>query len=231
MLLLLVPAFACDGDLYEPLIPLLRPDFDCEVVIADAPDLRACAAAVVEAAKGRPFVVLGTSFGGHVSRETAILAPDLVRGLVVMGAGPGGPGERGPYDDRRAAIESGDGALMEAMARAIVFEPEGRGQEAADIFRAMAARAPVDRTLAQNEALMTRPDRSGDLGGIACPALLVWGQEDAFSKPADGRAMAAAMPDATFVELEECGHLPSLEAPMRVAAAIRARFVEPPVAG
>lgn len=232
MLLLLVPAFACDGDLYEPLIPLLRPDFDCETVIAEAPDMAACAASVLKAAGGRPFVVLGTSFGGHVARETALLAPAQVRGLVVMGAGAGAAGSRRPYDERRAAIEADGGtALFEAMARAIVFEPEGRGQEAADTFRLMAGRAPQGRVLAQNEALMTRPERLERVASIGCPSLLIWGDEDVFSVPADGRAMAEAMPDARLIGLEECGHLPSLEAPMRVAAAIRARFVEPPVAG
>ncbi|WP_062208593.1 alpha/beta fold hydrolase [Aureimonas sp. AU12] len=232
MLLLLVPAFACDGDLYEPLIPLLRSDFDCETVIAEAPDMAACAASVVEAAKGRSFVVLGTSFGGHVAREVALLAPAQVRGLVVMGAGAGGAGPRQSYDERRGVIEDdGGAALFEAMARGIVFEPEGRGQEAADSFRLMAGRAPLDRVLAQNEALMTRAERLEAVASIGCPSLLIWGENDAFSAPADGRAMAAAMPDARFVGLEECGHLPSLESPMRVAAEIRARFVEPPVAG
>ncbi len=143
-----------------------------------------------------------------------------------MGAGPQAPASREPFDKRRASIEQDAGAqMLEDMARAIVFEPEGRGQEAADVFRAMAARAGTDRLFAQNEALMTRPDRSADLRRLSCRSLLVWGDADTFSPPEAGRAMAAAMPDAEFVLLEDCGHLPSLEAPMRVAAAIRARFV------
>ncbi|KQQ78864.1 alpha/beta hydrolase [Aureimonas sp. Leaf324] len=225
MRLILVPAFACDGDLYEPLIALLRPDFECRTVVPAAPDMAACAREVVDAAEGKPFIVAGTSFGGHVAREAALAAPSLVRGLVVMGAAPQGPASREPFDRRRAAIEADGGAdMLEEMARAIVFEPDGRGQEAADIFRAMAARAGTDRLLAQNEALMTRPDRTADLSRLACRSLLVWGEADSFSAPDAGRAMAEAMPDAEFVLLEECGHLPSLEAPMRVAAAIRARF-------
>lgn len=226
MRLILVPALACDGDLYEPLIPLLRPDFDCRVVAPAAPDMAACAREVVDAAEGRPFVVAGTSFGGHVAREAALAAPDQVQGLIVMGAAPQGPTSREPFDRRRAAIEADGGAeMLEEMARAIVFDPDGRGQEAADAFRAMAARASVDRLLAQNEALMTRPDRVADLPRLACRSLLIWGEADGFSAPEAGRAMAGAMPDAEFVLLEECGHLPSLETPMRVAAAIRARFV------
>ncbi|WP_182084261.1 alpha/beta fold hydrolase [Aureimonas sp. ME7] len=225
MRLILVPAFACDGDLYAPLVPLLRPDFDCMTVVPAEPDLAACARLVLDVAEGRPAIVAGTSFGGHVAREAALLDPRLVAGLVVMGAGAGAPASREPFDRRRAAIEDDGGAsMLEEMARAIVFEPEGRGQEAADAFRAMAARAPLDRLLAQNEALMNRTDRMEALARIEAPALLLWGDEDSFSPPEAGRAMAGAMPNAEFLSLEDCGHLPSLEAPMRVAAAIRARF-------
>lgn len=226
MLILAVPAFACDGDLFEPLIPLLRPDFEVETVVAEAPDMAACAAAVVAAARGRPFVAFGTSFGGHVARETALRVPDLLRGLVVTGAGAGGVGDRTPYDRRRRSIEAGEtGAMIEEMARRIVFEEEGRGQDAADAFRRMAARSPTDRLLAQNEALLNRPGRTAsDLAALTMPALLLWGEADVFSPPDQGERLAALLPDARFVRLEACGHLPSLETPMRVAAEIRGRF-------
>lgn len=225
MLLLLVPAFACDGDLFEPLAPLLRPDFDLESVVGEEADLKSCAAQIVAKADGRPFVVGGSSFGGHVAREVALLRPPNLQGLVIMGAGARAPGDRAVFDRRRTAIEAGRTAEMhEDMARSIVFEEEGRGQEAADAFRRMAARASTDRLLAQNEALATRVDRLEALGSIAVPTLLVWGADDRFSAPAEGRLMAERIPDVRFVELESCGHLPSLETPMRVASEIRSRF-------
>jgi pimeloyl-ACP methyl ester carboxylesterase len=42
---------------------------------------------------------------------------------------------------------------------------------------------------------------------------MLWGSEDQFSPPRDGLAMAAAIPNARFVEVRDCGHLPTLEAP------------------
>ncbi|KTQ90090.1 hypothetical protein NS226_16380 [Aureimonas ureilytica] len=227
MRLVFIPAFACDGDLYEPLVPLLRPDFDCRTVIPAEPDMKACAKAVLNAAGEGPFLVAGTSFGGHVAREVALMAPAQVRGLVVMGAGPAGVTDPAPLERRRAAIEADGGAdMLEDMARRIVFEPEGRGAAAADTFRLMTGRAGASLLLTQNEALLSRPDRTADVSGITCPALLLWGAEDQFSPPSAGEAMGRTMPDARFVLLEECGHLPSLEAPMRVAAEIRHRFVD-----
>lgn len=221
MLLLLVPA----GDLFEPLVPLLRPEFDVESVIGEEPDLAACAAQIVRHAAGRPFVVGGCSFGGHVAREVALLQPDRLAGLVVMGASAGAAADRSVFDGRRARIEGGEvPAIVEDMARRIVFEEEGRGQEAADAFRRMGNRAPSRRLLAQNEALATRLDRLDDLGRIRVPTLLLWGAEDTFSAPAEGARMAERIPNSRFVELDSCGHLPSLETPMRVAAEIRHSF-------
>ncbi|WP_102959599.1 alpha/beta fold hydrolase [Mangrovicella endophytica] len=226
MRLILIPAFACDARLYGSLIELLRGDYDCAVVIPAEPTMEACAAAALAEAGEGPFIVCGTSFGGHVAREMAFAAPDRIAGLIVMGAGAGAPASQAVYDERHAAIENGRaGEMLETMARAIVFEEEGRGEAAADMFRAMAAAADPAVLLAQNAALARRPDRRDDVARLACRTLLIWGEEDRFSPPADGADMAARMVQAEYVTLTDCGHLPSLEAPMRVAAEIRRVFV------
>jgi pimeloyl-ACP methyl ester carboxylesterase len=49
---------------------------------------------------------------------------------------------------------------------------------------------------------------------------MLWGVHDRFSPAADGLRMAAAMPNGRYVELADCGHLPSLEYPEETAAAI-----------
>jgi pimeloyl-ACP methyl ester carboxylesterase len=63
------------------------------------------------------------------------------------------------------------------------------------------------------------PDRI-DLAALAMPALLVWGSEDELTPAADGRAAAATMPDATFVELPDCGHSPMEECPAAFVDAV-----------
>lgn len=63
------------------------------------------------------------------------------------------------------------------------------------------------------------PDRV-DLATLALPALLVWGAEDELTPAADGRAAAATMPDATFVELPDCGHSPMEECPADFVEAV-----------
>jgi pimeloyl-ACP methyl ester carboxylesterase len=44
---------------------------------------------------------------------------------------------------------------------------------------------------------------------------------DQFAAAADGLRMAGLMPNARYLEIADCGHLPSLEAPAEVIAAAR----------
>jgi pimeloyl-ACP methyl ester carboxylesterase len=49
---------------------------------------------------------------------------------------------------------------------------------------------------------------------------MLWGALDRFSPAADGLAMSAAMRKGRYVEIANCGHLPTLEYPEETAAAI-----------
>ena len=67
---------------------------------------------------------------------------------------------------------------------------------------------------------MSDPALLGRLAAVNVPALLVWGASDRIVTPAYGRAVAGALPGATFVEIPAAGHLPQLEAPEATWAAI-----------
>jgi len=54
------------------------------------------------------------------------------------------------------------------------------------------------------------------------PALVIVGQEDSLTPPVSSRAMAAALPRATLVEIPSAGHTPSMERPIPTAEAILA---------
>ncbi|MEF2073813.1 alpha/beta fold hydrolase [Consotaella aegiceratis] len=224
--MVLIPALACDERLYTELIELLRGGFDCQVVVPSAPTMAECVDAVLKATPSKPFILAGTSFGGHVAREVALAAPERVSGLLVMGAGASAPAGSQVYEERRRAVDQGRlDDLLETMARTIVFESEKRGEAAADAFRAMARSVSPEVFLNQSAALATRPDRTADLERIACRTLLLWGEKDVFSDPSEARRMASAIPDSELSVLAECGHLPALERPMRVASEIRRVFL------
>jgi pimeloyl-ACP methyl ester carboxylesterase len=75
--------------------------------------------------------------------------------------------------------------------------------------------------LRQNEAVITRADRSGVFKTLSVPTLFLWGRHDRFSPPERAQAYAAGVPGARVVVVEDCGHLPTLEQPDAATAAIR----------
>jgi pimeloyl-ACP methyl ester carboxylesterase len=67
-----------------------------------------------------------------------------------------------------------------------------------------------------------RPDSTSLLPQIDLPTLVLVGQEDAISTSDEMRGMAAAIPQARFVEVPAAGHMAPLEAPTAVNDAISA---------
>jgi pimeloyl-ACP methyl ester carboxylesterase len=53
------------------------------------------------------------------------------------------------------------------------------------------------------------------------PTLILCGREDAITPLARHEEMAASIPDARLVIVEECGHLSTLERPAEVNRALR----------
>lgn len=70
-------------------------------------------------------------------------------------------------------------------------------------------------------AMATRTATTDMLGSIHVPTLLVVGEEDILSTPAEMREMAAAIPHATLQVIEQAGHLPNLEQPRLFLEALR----------
>ena len=58
------------------------------------------------------------------------------------------------------------------------------------------------------------------LGGVAAPALVVWGENDAVVPLECAHAYVEALPDACLEVVPDCGHAVDLEAPEALAALI-----------
>ena len=70
--------------------------------------------------------------------------------------------------------------------------------------------------------MLDRPDSTPLLTAIAVPTLIIVGQEDALTPPAESEGMQAAIPRATLVHLPRAGHLSNLETPDAFNAAVNA---------
>jgi pimeloyl-ACP methyl ester carboxylesterase len=218
--LVMIPAFGCDERLYGAIAPHMPSNVLTSTLICDGDSFAASVEQVL--ARGpESFVILGTSFGGRVALETALAAPDRVRGLVVIGSSPG------PVADQRAGLRrserlrAGEAEQVAAEMGEMIAHMEGpNGPATRDAFIAMCAMVGDSVMTRQSDALAKRIDLRPRLQEIACPALMLWGVHDKFSPAGDGLRMAAATPNGRYVEIAECGHFPTLECPDETAAAI-----------
>jgi pimeloyl-ACP methyl ester carboxylesterase len=69
-----------------------------------------------------------------------------------------------------------------------------------------------------------RPDSTGFLHEISIPTLVVVGERDALTPPADSEAIAAAIPGARLVTIAGAGHLTPMERPKAVSEALAEFF-------
>lgn len=162
-------------------------------------------------------VVGGVSMGGYAAFSFARRRPRRLLGLVLS--------------DTRAVAETEEGrrARYEMIAVA-------RREGAAEIARRMLPRLLSETTRRENtalvkrvrrrierqrgegiasllEALAERQDSTDLLARIEAPTLVVVGEEDPISTPAEAGQWAAAIPGARFVAIPRAGHLPNLERP------------------
>ena len=218
--LVMIPAFGCDERLYAAIAPLLPSNVLNAVLIADEGSFAGCVAQVLARAPEH-FVILGTSFGGRVALETALAAPDRVKGLVVIGSGPGAVADPRAGLRRSERLRAGEAEQVAAeMGENIAHLDGPNGPAARDCFVSMCASLGPGVMTRQSDALANRIDLRPRLSEITCPALMLWGVHDKFSPAADGLQMAAAIPNGRYAELADCGHFPTLEYPEETAAAI-----------
>lgn len=161
--------------------------------------------------------VLGTSLGGFVAQELALVRPDLVDRLVLVCTSYGG---RGPQAMSPGALAdmmglgtfSAEAAARKALEAATgeVYRAE-KPDEFEQIIHWRLADSPSAASYYEQAKAGARFDLSGDVGHITSPTLVVHGAEDRYVPPANARALADAIPGAKLRVLEDAGHLVFVE--------------------
>jgi len=178
-------------------------------------------------------VVAGVSMGGYVAFAMLRQAPDRVRALVLADTRPQADAEEGRAKRREmlALIDRGGvDAVAGTMLPALVGRTSHRERpEVVDEVRRLILANHPDAVRAAVSAMMTRPDSTPLLASIACPTLVVVGEEDVITPVADATALHDAIAGSRLAVLPEAGHLASLETPAAFDAAL-ARFLAERVA-
>jgi pimeloyl-ACP methyl ester carboxylesterase len=166
-------------------------------------------------APGRVSVV-GLGFGGWIAAEMAALAPRAFRKLVLVGA-MGLKPEQGEIADQALVsyidyVRTGF-ADQRAFDRVFGADPTTEQLEKWDLNREMTFRIAW-------KPYMYSPTLPHLLGGIATPALIVWGRDDRIVPLACGQRYAKALPRARLELVEGAGHFVDLEKPDELAKLI-----------
>jgi pimeloyl-ACP methyl ester carboxylesterase len=180
--------------------------------------------ALCEALGVERTALVGISMGGQVALELAVARPELVSALVLAGASLPGHEWSGPVralqDEEEAALARGDvDAAIDANLRLWLaglrrslgeVEPAARELVVEMLRQAIANWLPVVDSV--DEELLV-PDLAARLGEIACPALVLAGEEDVTDIHAIAQRLREAIPSARGATIPAAAHLPQLERP------------------
>lgn len=160
----------------------------------------------MEALDIRRWALGGNSMGGRVALAAAIGAPDRISHLVLLDAVGVVIPELPPQNPLLIPADRYMSSLVYDPDHYRRITPYRTLEDAQELNR---GRASFARYLAGSAI---GPDRGPELHRAAMPTLLIWGRHDQIVPLAYGRALAAQMPQAELVVLENTGHLPHIEA-------------------
>ena len=165
----------------------------------------------------RTAVIVGLSMGGYVAFALFRRAPHRFTGMILADTKAQADTQEG-RDGRRKMIELAEntgarGVADQMLPKLLGTTTRQSRPEIADGVRVMIEAAPVAAIADASRAMMGRPDSTADLAAVRCPVLVIVGEEDGITPPADAAAIARAIAGSRLVVLPAAGHLSSLEVP------------------
>ncbi|MBK8065390.1 MAG: alpha/beta fold hydrolase [Betaproteobacteria bacterium] len=224
--LVLLPGLLCDARLWEPQREALEQHADLWIadLTRDA-DMPGMARRVLAEAPFERFALGALSMGGYAALEIMRQAPQRVTRLALLDTQA-----RADTDEARerrlALIELADkGRFLGVTDRLLpVLLHTSRLGDArlTDLVKDMARSVGPDAFLRQQTAIMNRVDSRPALAAIACPTLVLCGEQDMLTPLDRHQELATGIPGARLVVVPACGHLATLERPQEVNRALLA---------
>jgi pimeloyl-ACP methyl ester carboxylesterase len=219
--LLLLPGLICDERLWRDVMDGL----DARSTVADLTQDDSMAAMAQRALASAPprFALAGLSMGGYVAFEIMRQAPERVTHLALFdtSARDDDPARK---ETRRKGIDMVSQGKFIGVSRGLLgklIAPQHMGTAVAAEVQAMSERVGQDAYIRQQVAIMNRVDSRSLLGAIAVPTLVGVGEDDTMTPPELAAEMAAGIRDAELVRFADAAHLPTMENPQAVVAAMQ----------
>jgi pimeloyl-ACP methyl ester carboxylesterase len=222
--LILLPGQLCDEALWDSQMRALSDTARIMVVDLTLDDSVGAMAERVLADAPAGFAVCGLSLGGYVAFEIVRRAPERVTHLGLMNssarADEAHQAELRQHRVTAARIGTFKGVTPHFLP-SIIAPINAANPAIADVVLAMTERVGRVAFERQQMAAITRPDCRALLPAIAVPTLVIGGVQDRVTPPALQEEIAAGIPGARLLVLENCGHLAPLEQAATVTQAMR----------
>jgi len=213
---LLLPGLLNDASVFTDQVAALSTVATVEVgdltIAKTIPEL---AASVLKLATAKRFVLLGLSLGGYVAFEIMRQAPERVAGLVLMDttARPDTP-EASAKREALIKLAATDLEAVTEQLLALLSHPDQMNLPTVrGVIQSMASGLGKEVFERQQRAIMSRPDSRPTLKMIACPTLVICGQDDLITPPELATEIADGIKHAKLEIVAQCGHLATLDQP------------------
>jgi pimeloyl-ACP methyl ester carboxylesterase len=219
--LVLAPGMLSDASVWMSQIRAFSDERPVYVANYDAADTFEDMARVLLDAAPVRFALAGHSMGARVAMEAVRLAPERIAGVCLISADfrakPSGlPGEQ-ETRSRQRMMELSKTRGMTAVAdnwAPILIHAARRGDKSLmTAVHTMIARQNPECLARQIHGGEFRPDHAPVLRAIVVPMLLICGAQDSLGRAPIQADMQGILPGAEVMLIEDCGHLPTMEAP------------------
>lgn len=231
--LLLLPGMMCDARMWEAQIRSIS----CETLVPDLSghdNFADMASAVLETAPDE-FAVAGLSMGGILAFELWRQAPERITHLALLDTNPSAEApERQSIrlEQIEQVLAGGLRELAVDSLKPLYLAAANRDDDRLlNTILDMATDLGPDTFRNQSLALRHRVDSVGTLRDIDCPTIVICGSEDTLCPLAYHEFMAAEIPNAELIVIDNCGHLSSMEQPRAVTDSLLRLMAQTPTSG
>jgi pimeloyl-ACP methyl ester carboxylesterase len=183
------------------------------------------------------FSLIGNSQGAWCVAKYAMMHPDRVEKLIMLGTGSigGAMGHRMPPSEGMKLMDGYDGTRegMRKLLEGLVYDRSKITEELIDMRHAAAntpgaperfkAHGIANRRLQSDPLFAPMWDMRTSLPAITkvIPSIMIWGENDIFAMPELGRKLEPLLPDVKFHWVERAGHQVQTDRPDVVADIVR----------
>lgn len=178
----------------------------------------------LDALKLQRVILGGFSMGGYVAFAFYRKYAERVQSLLLLDTRPqpdSDDGRRGREEMAQLAEREGAAPIAERLIpRLLTAETVANRRDVVDRVRRMIVECSVQGIAGDLRGLALRRDCMDLLPLMKAPTLIVVGEQDVITPPAESELMASKIPNATLVKIPRAGHLSNLENPEAFTGAI-----------